>query len=96
MVPRVLPPRIESVSLRPVGLLQALLIFRAKCSGGSCSKPLVPDPQTVLEGIFMMELPCIAFVGFIFFGASAVFSLDICCLFAQGVLAVTPSDRRCD
>ena len=34
----------------------------------------------------MMELPCIAFVGLIFFGASAVFSLDICYLFPQGVL----------
>ena len=34
----------------------------------------------------MMELPCIAFTGLIFFGASAVFSLDICYPFPHGVL----------
>lgn len=34
----------------------------------------------------MMELPCIAFVGLISVGASAVLGLGICYLFPQGVL----------
>ena len=36
----------------------------------------------------MWECSCVAFVGLIFFGARAVFSLDACHLFPQCMLAV--------
>ena len=51
----------------------------------------LPDPQTVLEGIFLKwECPCVASVGLIYFGVRAVFNMYICLLFPQCMLAIIP------
>ena len=54
---------------------------------------LMPDSQTVLEGYFMWKHACTARVGLIliFFGVRVVFSIDVCHLFPQCMLASIPS-----
>ena len=38
----------------------------------------------------MWEHPCVASVGLIFFGATVVFSIDVCHLFPQCMLTIIP------
>ena len=71
-----------------ISCTQFPLAFKAKCSGGSSSK--CQTLRLTWRAIFMWELPCVAWVGLIFFGARAFFSIDICHLFLQCMLAVIP------
>ena len=50
----------------------------------------MPDPQTVSEGYFIWELPCVACLGLIVFGVRVVFTIDVFHLFPQCMLAIIP------
>ena len=84
------PPRVDS--LLPPALwgvfTQALLTFKAKCSRGSS-----PQCQTLRlswRAIFLWEHPFVVCVGLMLFGTRAIFSIDVCHLFSQCVLAIPP------
>ena len=78
-----------SASPSSVGLfIQALLTFKAKCSRGSS-----PQCQTLRlswRAIFLWKHPFVVCVGFMLFGTRAIFSIDVCHLFPQCVLAIIP------
>ena len=67
---------------------QALLTFKAICSRGSS-----PQCQTLRlswRAIFLWEHPFVVCVGLLLFGTRAAFSIDVCHLFSQCVLAIIP------
>ena len=80
--PRVFPPALWS------SCSQAPLAFRAECSGGSSSQ--CQTLRLSWRAIFMYTCPYIACVILIFFSVRAVFSMDVCHVFPQCMLAVIP------
>lgn len=76
----------------PVELLhtQALLVFKAKCSGVSSSQCQIL--RLSWKAMFRWEHPCVPCkcLRFLIFGTRADFTMDVCHLFPQFIVAYIP------
>ena len=84
-----------SFSPSPEDLLPSSPVdLQAKCSGGSSTQ--CQTLRLSWRANFLWECPFVACMDLIFFGVRVVFSIDVCHLFPPCMLAIIPSDRRCD
>ena len=81
------PPKAESLFPPILGSScnQAPLAFKTKCSGNFSSCQIL---RLSWRAIFLWKHPFVVCVGFMLFGTRAIFSIDVCHLFSQCVLAV--------